>query len=79
MNCPKCNGKGWNYKHRNCDCNHQDAYVKGCHDEVVCYYCLGTGSTGASIIKAALLEIKLESTDTKARRLAEKALKEFTE
>jgi len=39
--------------------------------------CLGTGSTGVKLIKAALLEIKLESSDFKARRLAEKALNEW--
>jgi len=77
MKCPKCDGRGWNPKHKNCDHNTQDAYVRGCHDEKVCGACLGTGSKGALLIKAALLEIKLESKDLNSRRLAEKALMEM--
>ena len=77
MNCPKCDGRGWNPKHKNCYHSAHDAYVRGCNDQRVCGTCLGTGSKGAPLIKAALLEIKLESNDFNSRRLAEKALQEF--
>lgn len=77
MKCPKCEGKGWYHKHRNCNHDSMEAYIRGCNDQRVCMKCLGTGSTGVKLIKAALLEIKLESSDFKARRLAEKALNEW--
>ncbi len=79
MNCPKCNGRGWNPKHKNCYHDAQDSYVKGCHDQRACGACLATGLKGAPLIKAALVEIKLESHDFKSQRLAEKALQEFSE
>ena len=78
MNCPKCDGSGLLYKHKNCYHGAEEAYIRGCHDQRVCKYCLGTGSKGAPLIKAALLEIKLESKDLNSRRLAEKALQEFS-
>ncbi len=77
MNCPKCNGRGANHKHKNCYHTAHDAYIRGCNDLRVCQPCLGTGSTGAVLIRASLLEIKLESKDFKSRELADKALKEF--
>ena len=79
MNCPKCEGRGVLYKHKNCYHNSEEAYIRGCNDERVCMACLSTGKTGAPLIKAALLEIKLESRDLKSRSLAEKALKEMDE
>ncbi len=78
MNCPKCDGRGWNHKHKNCYHVSEEAYIRGCNDQRVCGACLGAGSTGAILIKAILLEIKLESKDFKSQRLAEKALQEFS-
>lgn len=77
VNCLKCNGRGWNPKHKNCYHNVHDAYIRGCNGQRVCGACLSTGSTGSTLIKAVLLEIKLESNDFKSRRLAEKALQEL--
>ena len=77
MKCPKCEGRGSLYKHKNCTHGQEEAYIRGCHDQRVCMSCLATGSTGAPLIKAALLEIKLESIDFKSRKLAEQALQEF--
>ncbi len=79
MKCPKCEGRGWNPKHKNCYHNSMEAYIRGCYDERVCHTCLGTGLTGAPLIKAALIEIKLESKDYRSQRLAEQALKEFSD
>lgn len=79
MKCPKCNGRGLNPKHKNCYHGAEEAYIKGCNEERVCRVCLGTGSMGATLIKAILLEIKLESSDFKSRKLAEKALNEFSD
>ena len=78
MRCTTCDGRGWNPKHKNCYHTAQDAYVRGCNDERVCHLCLGTGSKGAPLIKAVLLEIKLESKDCHSSALAAKALAEFT-
>lgn len=77
MKCPKCEGRGWNPKHKHCYHNSEESYILGCDDERVCHLCLGTGSKGAPLIKAVLLEIKLESNDFKSRQLAEKALNEM--
>jgi hypothetical protein len=77
MNCPKCEGSGYLFKHKNCYHTAEESYILGCNDRHVCHYCLGTGSTGAKLIKAVLLEIKLESSDMKSRKLAEKALNEM--
>ena len=79
LKCPKCEGKGWNPRHKNCWHTQEEGYIKGCHDPFVCHDCLGTGSKGAVLIKAVLLEIKLESKDFNSRKLAEKALNEFME
>jgi len=77
MKCPQCEGSGLLYKHKNCHHSQEESFIRGCYDQSVCKSCLGTGSTGAPLIKAALLEIKLESTDCNSSRLAEKALQEF--
>ena len=77
MNCPKCEGRGYLNKHKNCYHSSYDAYIKGCYDQRVCMTCLGTGSSGAPLIKAVLLEIKLESKDFNSRKLAEQGLKEM--
>ena len=79
MKCKKCEGRGWNPKHKNCWHGAEETYIRGCNDPRICHACLGTGSTGAVLIKAALLEIKLESTDYKSQKLAEQALREFDE
>ena len=79
LKCQKCDGRGWYPKHRNCYHGAEESYIRGCHEPRICMDCLGTGSNGAKLIKAALLEIKLESTDLKSRKLAERALREFPE
>ncbi len=79
MQCPKCEGRGWNHKHKNCYHGAEESYIRGCNDKRVCGKCLGTGSAGAPLIKAILLTIKLESTDYKAQRLAAQALAEFAD
>jgi hypothetical protein len=79
MKCINCEGRGYVFGHKNCDHNAEEAYILGCYDQRVCYVCLGTGSKGAKLIAAVLLEIKLESTDPKSRILAEKGLAEMME
>lgn len=75
--CPFCEGRGWKPKHKNCYHSQYEGYILGCHEERMCHKCLATGSTGAMLIRAALLEIKLESKDLNSRKLAEQALNEF--
>jgi hypothetical protein len=75
--CLKCGGIGSVPKHKHCEHDTHEAYIRGCHEQKVCHDCLGTGSTGHELIKACLLEIRLESSDNKARFLAGKALDEM--
>ena len=75
--CPKCEGSGTLHKHQHCYHSPYDTYINDCYKERVCDKCRGTGSTGAKLIEALLLEIKLESKDYNSRKLAEKALGEL--
>ena len=75
--CLKCEGRGMLFKHKNCNHSAEESYIRGCYEQRICMSCLGTGSTGAPLIKAVLLQIKFESTDFNSRKLAERALKEI--
>ncbi len=78
MRCLDCSGSGFVPKHKNC--HHASGYeqwINGCNEEKSCRRCNGTGTTGAELVRAILLEIKLESRDAHAIRLAEKALAEY--
>ncbi len=78
MKCEDCNGSGYIPKHKNC--YHAPGYeqwINGCNEEKRCSRCKGTGTTGAELVRAMLLEIKLESTDSCSVKLAERALLEY--